>query len=126
MTKLLEFGMVMSSFYAIPILTLLNQKPSYRVDLANAVMKRQNKDLCGIKTKRERNLVNYYIRKMTLVGLIEKERSAHTNEVLNFGRYKLTALGKKAYDMAVTILVELNLPKNKLLLTNAGKIRMLR
>ena len=80
----------------------------------------------GSTTKKETNLVGYYIRKMQLSGLLEKERSIHTNQVMPFGKYKITLFGENAYQMAVRVSVEVNLPKNKLLLTSKGKVRLLK
>ena len=37
----------------------------------------------------------------------------HTDEGDVFGRYVITPLGRKAFDLAIKISVELNLPKNK-------------
>ena len=104
---------IMGSSYAIDILTLLIHQPYYRTELVKLLGK-------SIPNS------NYHIAKMKSVGLIEKERSVHTDEVDVFGRYVITPLGRKAFDLAVKISVELNLPKNKLLLTSAGKVRLLK
>ena len=42
--------------------------------------------------------------------------------ILEHGKLQLTPFGKKAYDMAVNVAVELNLPQNKILLTNFNNI----
>ena len=115
--RLKEFGRVMSSDYAIKILTLLHKRPRFRFEVAKVM---------GSTTKKETNLVGYYIRKMQLSGLLEKERSIHTNQVMPFGKYKITLFGENAYQMAVRVSVEVNLPKNKLLLTSKGKVRLLK
>ena len=117
MIKIEDFGRIMSSDYCIKILSLLHKKPRYRFEVAKVM---------GSKTKHETNLVGYYIRKMSLIGFLEKERSIHTNEVLNYGKYRLTPLGEKAFKMAVRVAEEINLPKNKLLLTSKGKVRLLK
>ena len=117
MNKLADFGRVMSLDYAIPILRLLNDSPTYRVGITRKL---------GIKGKKATSRAEYYIFKLRKVGLIEKERSIHTNEVLNYGKYRLTPLGEKAFKMAVRVAEEINLPKNKLLLTSKGKVRLLK
>ena len=117
MIKIEDFGRIMSSDYCIKILSLLHKKPRYRFEVAKVM---------GSKTKHETNLVGYYIRKMSLIGFLEKERSIHTNDVMPFGKYKITLLGENAYQMAVRVSVEVNLPKNKLLLTSKGKVRLLK
>ena len=117
MIKIEDFGRVMSSDYAIKILTLLHKRPRFRFEVAKVM---------GSITKHETNLVGYYIRKMSLIGLVAKERSIHTNQVMPFGKYKITLLGENAYQMAVRVSVEVNLPKNKLLLTSKGKVRLLK
>ena len=117
MTKLEDFGRIMSSDYCIKILTLLHKKSRYRYEVAKVM---------GSKTKHETNLVGYYIRKMSLIGLVAKERSVHTNEVLSFGKWAITPFGKKAYQMVLKAVEEINLPQNKILLTSKGKVRLLK
>ena len=117
MTKLEDFGRRMCSDYALKILIQLNSRPTLREDICK---------LLGAKTKPRKNIVNYYLRKMTTRNLITRERSVHTNEILEHGKLQLTPFGKKAYDMAVNVAVELNLPKNKLLLTKTGKVKLLK
>ena len=117
MIKIEDFGRIMSSDYCIKILSLLHKKPRYRFEVAKVM---------GSKTKHETNLVGYYIRKMSLIGLLEKERSIHTNDVMPFGKWTITPLGKKACGMALNVAIELNLPQNKVLLTKTGKVRLLK
>ena len=117
MTKLEDFGRIMCSDYALKILIQLNSRPTLREDICK---------LLGAKTKPRKNIVNYYLRKMTTRNLITRERSVHTNEILEHGKLQLTPFGKKAYDMAVNVAVELNLPQNKILLTKTGKVRLLK
>ena len=117
MTKIEDFGRIMSSDYALKILTQLNSRPTLREDICK---------LLGVKTQPRKNIVNYYLRKMTKRNLIVKERSVHTNEILEHGKLQLTPFGKKAYGMAVNVAIELNLPQNKVLLTKTGKVRLLK
>jgi len=117
MTKLEDFGRIMSSDYALKILSQLNIRPTLREDICK---------LLGVETQPRKNIINYYIRKMTKRNLIVRERSPHTNEILEHGKLQLTPFGKKAYDMAVNVAIEINLPKNKLLLTSKGKVRLLK
>ena len=116
-TRLEDFGRIMSSEYALKILNQLNSRPTLRDDISK---------LLGAKTQPRKNIVNYYLRKMTKRNLIVRERSPHTNEILEHGKLKLTPFGKKAYDMAVNVAIELNLPQNKVLLTKTGKVRLLK
>ena len=117
MTKLEDVGRIMSSDYALKIITQLNSRPTLREDICK---------LLGAKTQPRKNIVNYYLRKMTKRNLITRERSVHTNEILEHGKLQLTPFGKKAYGMAVNVAIELNLPQNKVLLTKTGKVRLLK
>jgi len=117
MTKLEDVGRIMSSDYALKIITQLNSRPTLREDICK---------LLGAKTQPRKNIVNYYLRKMTKRNLIVKERSVHTNEILEHGKLQLTPFGKKSYDMAVNVAIEFNLPHNKVLLTKTGKVRLLK
>ena len=109
--RLIEYGHLLGSKYALDILMLLHSNPYKRCDIAKLI--------CGSsKRGRESSRCNFYLKRLLNAGLIQKQKSIHDQTIDIVGGYSITEQGKEIYQIALKCANEIVLLKDKKNLTH--------
>ena len=109
------YGHLLSTKWALEILTLLHHKPQRRMVISKMVVGTSERG-------RASSRCNYYLKRLLKIGLVEKQRSVHTTEYI-VGCYAITEQGEKIYQMALKCGAEINLLDSKKNLTSKVMIK---